>query len=134
MKEFYLFFSVFSNNQQHFFSFLFVICVPRCGGEGSQLYGGAAGGRDLRSVEFGCRHGNHGRARGMTGIPRRAVNNKYAFILMRTQSGRGVGGWGLKSPAWLKTGNEYLREGEGKTKTDKWEKIITLVEERNATS
>ncbi|KAK1900097.1 putative oxidoreductase [Dissostichus eleginoides] len=31
----------------------------RCGGEGSELYGGASGGRDLRSVEFGCHHGNH---------------------------------------------------------------------------
>ena len=35
------------------------VCIPRCGGEGSGLYGRAGGGRDLRSVEFGCHHGDH---------------------------------------------------------------------------
>ncbi|KAI3354047.1 hypothetical protein L3Q82_018604 [Scortum barcoo] len=40
----------------------------RCGGEGSEFYGGAGGGRDLCSVEFGCHHGNHNGAPRMTEV------------------------------------------------------------------
>lgn len=47
----------------------FVTCLPRCGGEGSELYGGAGGGRDPRSVEFGCHRGIHNGVVRMTGSP-----------------------------------------------------------------
>lgn len=47
-----------------------VTCIPRCGGERSLLYGRTDGGRDLCSVEFGCRHGNQDGAARMTGSPR----------------------------------------------------------------
>lgn len=48
---------------------MFGTCLPRCGGEGSGLYGGAGGGRDLHSVEFWCHRGIHNGAVRMTGSP-----------------------------------------------------------------
>lgn len=71
-------------------------CLPRCGGEGSGLYGGAARGSGpaLCGIRVSPWHsqwsGENDRS------PLGAVNNRYALILTEGQrgerSGRGLGG------------------------------------------